>query len=263
MIEQRTLLATQTLNWLTPAEPAPGGPLIHMQGVTKTYETAAGSFTALRGVSADIHAGEFVGIVGKSGAGKSTLVNMLTGVDGLTAGQVWIGGAPVHELPEGEMALWRGRNIGVVYQSFELLSSLSLLDNVMLPMDFCGLFRPRQSVKRAQELLARVGLEAHMQKPPTRISGGQKQRVAIARALANDPPVIVADEPTGNLDSSTADEIFGLFEELVDEGKTVVMVTHDESLARRMSRVIRIADGEFVEEIYSPRHSRAAEQVPS
>ena len=152
------------------------------------------------------------------------------------------------------MALWRGRNIGIVYQSFELLSSLSLIDNVMLPMDFCGLYRPRQSYERAKMLLARVGLEAHMDKPPTRISGGQKQRVAIARALANDPSIIVADEPTGNLDSSTANEIFELFEELVREGKTIVMVTHDQSLARRMSRVIRIADGEFIEEIISPRH---------
>jgi putative ABC transport system ATP-binding protein len=161
-------------------------------------------------------------------------------------------------LPEGEMALWRGLQIGIVYQSFELLSSLSLIDNVMLPMDFCGLYRPRQSEERARMLLARVGLEAHMHKPPTRISGGQKQRVAIARALANDPPIIVADEPTGNLDSTTAGEIFELFQELVGEGKTIVMVTHDQNLARRMSRVIRIADGEFVEEIILPRASVAA-----
>ena len=232
---------------------ASGEPLIRLRDVTKIYETAAGAFPALRGISAEIHAGEFIGIVGKSGAGKSTLVNVMTGVDGVSAGEVWVAGAPVHELPEGDMALWRGRNIGIVYQSFELLSSLSLIDNVMLPMDFCGLYRSRQSYERAKMLLARVGLEAHMDKPPTRISGGQKQRVAIARALANDPSIIVADEPTGNLDSSTANEIFELFEELVREGKTIVMVTHDQSLARRMSRVIRIADGEFIEEIISPR----------
>jgi putative ABC transport system ATP-binding protein len=161
---------------------------------------------------------------------------------------VIVDGTSVHRLNENQMALWRGLNVGVVYQSFELLPMLSLIDNVMLPMDFCGLYKPRKSQERARQLLTRVGLEEHMRKPPTKISGGQQQRVAIARALANDPPIIVADEPTGNLDSSTAEGIFQLFELLVQQGKTIVMVTHDQSLAERFSRVLRIADGEIVDE---------------
>jgi putative ABC transport system ATP-binding protein len=159
---------------------------------------------------------------------------------------VIVNGTSVHGLSENQMALWRGRNIGVVYQSFELLPMLSLVDNVLLPMDFCGLYKPRQSRERAVMLLTQVGLAEHLNKPPTKISGGQQQRVAIARALANDPPVVVADEPTGNLDSATADEILQLFESLVGQGKTIVMVTHDESLSGRFSRTFEIADGEIV-----------------
>jgi len=220
-------------------------PLIRLRDVVKVYRTAAGDFLALKGINADIERGEWVGIVGKSGAGKSTLVNMIAGVDHLTSGEVWVGDTNVHTLDENRMALWRGRMVGVVYQSFELLSALSLLDNVLLPMDFCGLYRGRQSVQRAEELLARVGLCEHMHKPPTKISGGQQQRVAIARALANDPPVIVADEPTGNLDSATANEILDLFDDLVAQGKTVVMVTHDRSLSDRFTRVLEIGDGQI------------------
>jgi len=203
---------------------------------------------ALKNIDAQFERGEFVGIIGKSGAGKSTLVNMIAGIDRLTSGEVIVAGTLVHRLNENQMALWRGLNVGVVHQSFELLPMLSLIDNVMLPMDFCGLYKPRKSQERARQLLTRVGLEEHMRKPPTKISGGQQQRVAIARALANDPPIVVADEPTGNLDSATAEGIFQLFELLVQQGKTIVMVTHDESLAARFSRVLRIADGEIVGE---------------
>jgi putative ABC transport system ATP-binding protein len=217
--------------------------LIHLRDVVKVYETAAGGGSARKGVSLDVRQGDFVAIVGKSGAGKSTLVNMITGVDDLTSGEVWVDGVSVHDLGEDELALWRGRTIGVVYQTFELLPQLSLLDNVLLPMDLCGMYRGRRSIARAQQLLERVGLEAHMYKPPTRISGGQKQRVAIARALANDPPIIVADEPTGNLDSATAGEIYDLFAELVADGKTIVMVTHDKTLAGRATRSLEIRDG--------------------
>jgi putative ABC transport system ATP-binding protein len=223
-------------------------PFIQLRNVVKTYRTAAGDLVALKNINAEFERGEFVGIIGKSGAGKSTLVNMVTGVDRLTSGEVIVDGTSVHRLNENQMALWRGLNVGVVYQSFELLPMLSLIDNVMLPMDFCGLYKPRKSQERARQLLTRVGLEEHMRKPPTKISGGQQQRVAIARALANDPPIIVADEPTGNLDSSTAEGIFQLFELLVQQGKTIVMVTHDQSLAERFSRVLRIADGEIVDE---------------
>jgi putative ABC transport system ATP-binding protein len=183
-------------------------------------------------------------VIGKSGAGKSTLVNMITGVDRLTEGEVRVGGTSVHELDENRLALWRGLNLGVIYQSFQLMPTLNLLDNVLLPMDFCGLYRGRQSVERAYQLLCEVGLEEHIDKLPAAVSGGQQQRVAIARALANDPPVIVADEPTGRLDSLTADMIFGIFEDLVRQGKTILMVTHDHALAKRMSRVIELVDGE-------------------
>ena len=221
-------------------------PLIQLRSVVKTYKTPAGEFPALKGLDAEFEPGEFVGVIGKSGAGKSTLVNMITGVDHITSGEVIVDGTSVHELDENQMALWRGRNVGVVYQSFELLPMLSLIDNVTLPMDFCGTYKPRKSQERARQLLAQVGLAAHVRKPPTKISGGQQQRVAIARALANDPPIIVADEPTGNLDSATAEDILQLFESLVAQGKTIVMVTHDESLAARFSRVLHIADGEIV-----------------
>jgi len=223
--------------------PPKAASLIHLRDVVKVYETTAGGVSALKGISLDVRQGDFVAIVGKSGAGKSTLVNMITGVDHLTSGEVWIDGVSVHDLGENELALWRGRTIGVVYQTFELLPQLSLLDNVLLPMDLCGMYRGRRSIARAQRLLEQVGLEAHMYKPPTRISGGQKQRVAIARALANDPPIIVADEPTGNLDSATADEIYDLFAGLVADGKTIVMVTHDKVLAGRAGRTLVIRDG--------------------
>jgi putative ABC transport system ATP-binding protein len=245
------LESSQTIEIEAMSAPRNGAPtaLIQLLNVVKTYPTAAGEFVALKGINANFGQGEFVGIIGKSGAGKSTLVNMITGVDHLTSGQVYIGHTSVHTLNESQMSLWRGRNLGVVYQSFELLSTLSLLDNIILPMDFCGLYRPGKSEERAMQLLRQVGLEEHAHKTPTRISGGQQQRVAIARAMANDPPIIVADEPTGNLDSTTAGEIFQLFEDLVRQGKTIVMVTHDESLAWRFSRILQIADGELIDEI--------------
>ena len=223
-------------------------PLVRLQDIVKTYRTKAGDFDALRGITLSVERGQFVGIAGKSGAGKSTLVNMIAGIDRLTSGQVWVESVPVHALNEGQIAPWRGRNVGIVYQSFELIPTLSLLDNVLLPMDFCDLYHPRESRERAFSLLDQVGLADHVDKPPTKISGGQQQRVAIARALANDPPLLVADEPTGNLDSATAEEIFKLFETLVAQGKTIVMVTHDKSLAQRTSRTIWLADGQIVDQ---------------
>lgn len=228
---------------------APSKPLIELHGVVKTYFTAAGDFTALKGIDLDIGAGEFLGIVGKSGAGKSTLLNMITGVDHLTQGEVRVhsNGSPVsvHQLSEDQVALWRGKTMGVVFQSFQLLPMLTLVENITLPMDLCGNFSPRQSRQRALDLLRLVEIEEHADKLPAFISGGQQQRVAIARALANDPPILIADEPTGSLDSVTAEHIFEVFEHLVtDQGKTIVMVTHDESLSTRFSRTMRIADGE-------------------
>jgi putative ABC transport system ATP-binding protein len=221
-------------------------PLIRMHGVRKTYHSPAGDFPALRGIDLVVYPGEFVGILGKSGAGKTTLVNLLTGVDHLTSGEIWVAGVPIHQLDENQLALWRGRNVGVVYQTFQLLPSLTLLDNIMLPMDFCGYYKPLISPARARELLRQVELEDHAYKLPTAISGGQQQRVAIARALANDPPVLVADEPTGRLDSITAETIFQIFTELIAQDKTIVMVTHDLSLAERVSRPVWMSDGAIV-----------------
>ncbi len=232
---------------MTPSQ-TNGTLLIRLRGISKTYHTAAGDFPALKDITADFYTGEFASIIGKSGAGKSTLVNMITGVDHLTAGEVWVGETPIHELSENQMALWRGTNVGVVYQSFQLLPQLSLLDNVMLPMDFCGLYRPRRSRERAMHLLEQVDIAEHANKSPKLISGGQQQRVAIARALANDPDIIVADEPTGNLDSVTAETIYQLFEQLTAQGKTIVMVTHDATIARRLNHVLQIVDGEIVED---------------
>lgn len=226
--------------------------LIELHNVGKVYSTAAGDFDALRGIDLQVGAGEFVGIVGKSGAGKSTLLNMITGVDRLTSGEVIVNsnGSPVsvHKMDEDKVALWRGQTMGVVFQSFQLLPMLTLVENITLPMDLCGKFHPKYSRERALELLRLVEIEEQANKLPAHISGGQQQRVAIARALANDPPMLVADEPTGSLDSVTAEHIFELFQHLVeDQGKTIVMVTHDQSLAPRFSRTLQIADGEFTE----------------
>jgi len=225
-------------------------PLIELRQVVKVYQTAAGEFPALRGIDASIYAGEFLGIIGKSGAGKSTLLNMLTGVDHLTAGEVVVQGngepVAIHKLSENDRALWRGRTMGVVYQSFQLLPMLTLVDNILLPMDLCGLYKPGASRARAYELLRMVELEEHATKLPDFISGGQQQRVAIARALANDPPILVADEPTGSLDSVTADHVFQVFEQLVSQGKTIIMATHDASLMPRFSRHLYIQDGQIV-----------------
>ena len=226
--------------------------LIELRQVYKVYETAAGDFPALRGINVAVYPAEFLGVIGKSGAGKSTLLNMITGVDHLTTGEVVVhsidGAVSIHKLGENDLALWRGRNMGVVYQSFQLLPMLTLLENVMLPMDLCGLYRRKESRARAMELLYMVELEQHARKLPIYISGGQQQRVAIARALANDPPIIVADEPTGSLDSLTADHIFQVFERLLEKGKTIIMVTHDNSLAPRFTRHILIQDGEIIPE---------------
>jgi putative ABC transport system ATP-binding protein len=220
-------------------------PLIRLRGVVKSYKTANGDFIALKSIDLDVYPGEFLGIIGKSGAGKTSLINMLTGVDHLTHGEVWIDHTPVHALDENRLATWRGQNVGIIYQSFYLMPSLNLLQNVVLPMDLCGLFQGRRSEQRARELLEMVELGEHIHKHPSAISGGQQQRVAIARALANDPKFIVADEPTGRLDSVTAEIIFRIFSQLVEQGKTIVMVTHDEGLARRMTRTLRLVDGQI------------------
>ena len=219
---------------------------IRTQQLVKVYKTAAGDYTALKGIDLRVQPGEFVAMLGKSGAGKSTMVNLITGIDRPTAGEIVVNGTAIHQLHEDQRARWRGRNLGVVFQFFQLLPSLTLIENITLTMDFCNTYPLRERKERALQLLAQVGIAEHAYKIPARISGGQQQRVAIARALANDPSVIVADEPTGNLDSRTAHEIFDLFTSLVEQGKTLLVVTHDKEIAARAPRVIEMADGQIV-----------------
>ena len=231
------------------ASASPNGALIDLLQVNKAYKTPAGDFLALKGIDMRIHKGEFVTVVGKSGAGKSTLVNMITGIDRPTEGEIFVGDQAIHRLGEEKIASWRGENLGVVFQFFQLLPRLTCAQNVMLPMDFANLYEsPRERRERALALLDQVGIARHADKLPSAVSGGQRQRVAIARALANDPEILVADEPTGNLDSKTAGEIFDVFEQLVGEGKTILMVTHDHDLASKSSRTVMLADGEIVED---------------
>jgi putative ABC transport system ATP-binding protein len=231
---------------------SPQDALIEMQDITKVFKTLAGDYIALKGINVSFNRGEFVGVVGRSGSGKSTLVNMLTGIDRPSAGSVRVGGTEIHRLSEGKMSAWRGRNLGIVFQFFQLLPMLTLLENVMLPMDFCKMYSPADRVHRAMILLRMVGLETVADMLPGAVSGGQQQTAAIARALANDPPILVADEPTGNLDSRTAAMVFQIFNELVDQGKTIIMVTHDAGLAKLCHRVLAIADGIILAEAVNP-----------
>jgi putative ABC transport system ATP-binding protein len=224
--------------------------LIDLHQVVKAFVTPVGDFIALNGVDLQIGRGEFVAVVGKSGSGKTTLINMITGIDRPTSGLVHIDGTAVHTLKEGPMAEWRGRTVGVIFQFFQLLPMLSCVENIMLPMDFCNVYNLKERQERALHLLEQVDMADQAYKLPSEISGGQQQRVAIARALANDPPILAADEPTGNLDSKTADAIFKLFQNLVTNGKTILMVTHDNELASRVTRTIVIADGLIVDEIH-------------
>ena len=219
--------------------------LIEIHGLKKTYRQGSVSVDALRGIDLSVRKGEYLGIVGKSGAGKTTLLNMIAGLDDLTEGEINVGGKRVDKMNEVRKAVWRGRNIGFIFQSFQLLPGLSLLDNVMLPMDFCGKLN-RHSVEKAAELLRMVGLIDHIHKVPAEISGGQQQRVAIARALANDPALLLADEPTGRLDTATSEVVFELFEKVVEKGTTMIIVSHDHSLAERTRRMIRLTDGAIV-----------------
>jgi putative ABC transport system ATP-binding protein len=227
------------------------GTLIELRQVVKIFKNAAGSFTVLKGVDASFEAGEFASIVGRSGSGKSTLLNMVTGIDHPTSGVVRIGAAELHTMSEGRMSVWRGKNLGIVFQFFQLLPMLTLLENVMLPMDFCDMYAPQEREGRALRLLEMVGLEGLEHKYPAAVSGGQQQSAAVARALANDPPILIADEPTGNLDSRTAERVLEIFEEQVVRGKTVLMVTHDSGLAARAARTLVISDGVLIPEALS------------
>jgi putative ABC transport system ATP-binding protein len=239
-------------NGTAPSAPASDGRdgaahLVDLRSVIKDYETDAGPFRALAGVDLQVDRGEYVAVVGRSGCGKSTLMNMITGIDRATQGTVTVAGTDLGGMSEGRVAEWRGRTIGVVFQFFQLLPTLTVVENVMLPMDFGGLWTPRERLDRAMALLERVGMVDQARKLPASTSGGQQQRVAIARALANDPPLLVADEPTGNLDSATAEVVLELFEALVQQGRTIVTVTHDADLAARTRRTVHMADGRILD----------------
>jgi putative ABC transport system ATP-binding protein len=224
------------------------GPLIDMRQVVKKYNGVAGTVIALKGLDLQISPGEFVAVMGKSGCGKTTLVNMMTGLDHLTSGEIWIDGTPIHQLKPEQAAKWRGRNVGVVFQSFELMPTLSVLQNVTLPMDFANRYSVRKQRQRAMHLLEQVEIVEHAHKLPSAVSGGQQQRVAIARAMANDPVILVADEPTGSLDSVTSDAVIDVFAALAAQGTTIFLVTHDEDVAKRAGRIITLADGKIISE---------------
>jgi len=224
-------------------------PVVQINNLTKSFTVGDRQTTVLKDISLALNQGEFASIVGPSGNGKSTLLNMITGIDRPSGGEIMVTGRPVHRMSENQLALWRGENIGIIFQFFQMLPALSLLQNVVLPMEFADKFSRTERRQRAHELLALVGLADQADKLPGMVSGGQQQRAAIARALANDPPLLVGDEPTGNLDSKTADEIFELFHKLVDEGKTMLMVTHDKDLADRVPRTIEIQNGQIANDL--------------
>jgi putative ABC transport system ATP-binding protein len=232
--------------------------MISLRGITKAYETDAGPFWALKGIDLQVYPGEFVSVVGKSGSGKSTLINMFTGIDHPTAGEAIVAQTHIGQLDEGQMAEWRGRHMGIVFQFFQLLPTLTIIENVILPMDLCQVYDPGERYERGLHLLEQMGIAEDAEKFPAAVSGGHQQRAAIARALANDPPILVADEPTGNLDSVTAESVYRLFESLVAGGKTILMVTHDGELANRVPRTLTLADGEIVDEVVRAPASRAA-----
>ncbi len=222
-------------------------PLVHVDNVVKNFQGPAGVITVLKGVRLDVQPGEFVGVRGPSGSGKSTLINMITGIDRPTSGSVRVAGQSIEKMSENQLARFRGKHIGVIFQFFQLLPTLTVIENVMLPMDFCRMWKPRERPERAMSLLEQMSLADQAHKLPNTLSGGQQQRAAIARALANDPPLLMGDEPTGNLDSKTADKVFTLFADLVANGKTFIMVTHDVELARRIPRLVEVYDGELFE----------------
>jgi putative ABC transport system ATP-binding protein len=221
-------------------------PLIDLRNVVKTYNILAGAVTALQGIDLQVFSGEFLIVMGKSGSGKTTLVNIITGLDRSSSGEIWVAGAPLHRFSTEKAAQLRSKTMGVVFQSFELLPTLTVLQNVMLPMDFAGRYSLREQRQRAMQLLEQVEISDHARKLPAALSGGQQQRLAIARAMANDPAILVADEPTGSLDSGTATAVIDLFVDLVRQGHTILLVTHDKDVAKRGSRIITLADGEII-----------------
>jgi len=226
------------------------GLVVDVNNVIKRFPVGDTEITILKGISFEVKEGEFVSIVGPSGNGKSTLLNMITGIDRPSDGEVVVLGQQVHEMSENALARWRGENVGIIFQFFQMLPALTLLNNIILPMDLAGKYKPRERRERAMHLLEIVGLADQAHKLPGMVSGGQQQRAAVARALANDPALLIADEPTGNLDSASARLVFDLFNKLVAEGKTLLMVTHDKELAHQVPRKIEIMDGHITRDEY-------------
>ena len=232
-------------------------PIVQISDVVKDFQVGNSTITILKGISFKVQTGEFVSIVGPSGNGKSTLLNMITGIDRPTSGEIIVTGRQVHKMSEDGLAAWRGEYVGIIFQFFQMLPALSLLQNVILPMDLTGKLSPKERRDRAMHLLEIVGMADQANKLPSMVSGGQQQRAAIARALANDPPLLIGDEPTGNLDSKTAQDVFELFSQVVSQGKTMIIVTHDKELARRVPRVVEILDGKITRDEYIGRASWA------
>ena len=231
--------------------------LFSLHQVFKQYKSPSGMFTALQNVNLEVRKGEFLAVIGKSGSGKSTLINLITGIDSPSSGQIFAADTAVHSLNQEQLSVWRGKNVGVIFQFFQLLPTLTVAENVMLPMDFCNTYPARERRDRALALLSKVGIAEQADKLPSDLSGGQQQRAAIARAIANDPPILVADEPTGNLDSHTTDIVLRLFAELAKEGKTVVMVTHERDLSQYLTRSILLSDGVVVSDSSKEREAKS------
>ncbi len=237
--------------------------LVSLNRVSKKFEIPSGSFTALNNISLKVQQGEFVAVVGKSGSGKSTLINMITGIDTPSSGEIVVAGTAVHSLKQEQLSLWRGKDIGVIFQFFQLLPTLTVVENIMLPMDFCKTYPARERRERAMSLLSKVGIPEQADKLPSDLSGGQQQRAAIARALANNPPILVADEPTGNLDSQTSDAVIRLFSGLVQEGKTIIMVTHERDLSRYFTRTIMLGDGSIISDTSAVQKEEETDAKPA
>lgn len=242
------MLKTKKLTQASDGQNVEGRTLIDLHQVSKTYDSPSGSFTALHDMNLRIRAGEFVAVVGKSGSGKTTLLNILAGIDRASSGTVMVDGTQVHALSESQLAEWRGRTIGLVFQFFQLLPTLTVAENVMLPMDFVNVIPTAERRARAMELLERVGIREQADKLPANLSGGQQQRAAIARALANDPPILMADEPTGNLDEATGASVLDLFAKLNADGRTIIMITHESDISRYTDRQVTLIDGRIADD---------------
>jgi putative ABC transport system ATP-binding protein len=236
-------------------------PFIDIDGLVKTFDTPAGPLNVLRGIDLEIHKGEFVALVGPSGSGKTTFLNMLTAVDSPTGGDITVGGVPITHAPQRKLTKWRARNVGIVFQFFQLLPTLTVAENVMAPMDFANVWKPGERREIALKLLDRFGIKDQADKTPDMLSGGQQQRVAIARALANNPPLVVGDEPTGNLDRMSAQNVFDLFRQLADRGTTVIIVTHDRDLVKGVPKLLELVDGTIGETTLAAAAARRTQEL--